>query len=196
MRITTGRFKGRAIRTVNDLSVRPATDRVRQTIFNILAHRMDLEGTIVLDLFAGSGSLGFEALSRGATRATFVENDPRVVAALEQTAQQFGCAEAADIVRGDAVRYLRRARSGYHLIFVDPPYAYPSTADLPEEIFSHSLVRKDGYLIIEHAATLRFTETERYAVGPVKAFGRSIVTFFTAKEIEHETTPGGLPGNL
>jgi 16S rRNA (guanine966-N2)-methyltransferase len=196
MRITTGRFKGRVIRTVNDLSVRPATDRVRQTIFNILAHRMDLEEIMVLDLFAGSGSLGFEALSRGAARATFVENDPRVVAALEHTAQQFGCAEAADIVRGDALRYLRRARGGYHLIFADPPYAYPSTADLPGEVFSHGLVREKGYLIIEHAATLRFAETERYALGPVKAFGRTVVTFFTAKEIEHETTPGGLPGNV
>jgi 16S rRNA (guanine966-N2)-methyltransferase len=196
MRITTGRFKGRVIRTVNDLSVRPATDRVRQTIFNILAHRMDLEGIMVLDLFAGSGSLGFEALSRGAARATFVETDPRVLDALEQTARQLGCAEAADIVRGDAVRYLRRAREGYHLIFVDPPYAYPSTADLPEEVFSHGLVRKNGYLIIEHSATLRFTETKRYAIGPVKTFGRTIVTFFTAKEVEHEITPGGLPGDL
>jgi 16S rRNA (guanine966-N2)-methyltransferase len=196
MRITTGRFKGRVIRTVNDLSVRPATDRVRQTIFNILAHRMELEGIMVLDLFAGSGSLGFEALSRGAARATFVESDPRVVAALETTAQQFGCTEAADILRGDARRYLRHTRGSYHLIFVDPPYTYPSTADLPEEVFSHALVRKDGYLIVEHAATLRFAETDRYAIGPVKVFGRTVVTFFTAKESEHETTPGGVPRNL
>jgi len=196
MRITTGRYKGRVIRTVNDLSVRPATDRVRQTIFNILAHRMDLEGITVLDLFAGSGSLGFEALSRGAARATFVEKDPRVVAALEQTVQQLGCTDTADIVRGDAARYVHRARAAHHLIFVDPPYAYPSTADLPEEIFSRGLVRKDGYLIIEHGATLRFEETKRYAVGPVRIFGRTVVTFFTAKEVEHETTPGSLSGDL
>jgi 16S rRNA (guanine966-N2)-methyltransferase len=196
MRITTGRFKGRVIRTVNDLSVRPATDRVRQTIFNILAHRMDLEEITILDLFAGSGSLGFEALSRGAARATFVESDPRVLAALEQTAQQLGCTDSADIVRGDAVRYVRRARAAYHLVFVDPPYAYPSTADLPDEIFSRGLVRKDGYLILEHTTTLRFAETQRYAIGPVKTFGRTVVTFFTAKEVEHETTPGGLSGDL
>ncbi len=196
MRITTGRFKGRVIRTINDISVRPATDRVRQTIFNILAHRMDLDGIKVLDLFAGSGSLGFEALSRGAARATFVESDPRVVAALQQTARQLGCAEASDIVRGDALRYLQRAGGSYHLIFVDPPYAHSSTADIPEEVFSHGLVRKNGYLIIEHAATLRFAETDHYAIGPVKTFGRTVVTFFTAKEIEHETTPGGLPGDL
>ena len=75
MRVTTGKFKGRTLRTVQDLSVRPATDRVRQTIFNVLAHRMVLDGCRVLDLFAGSGSLGIEALSRGAAHATFVEED-------------------------------------------------------------------------------------------------------------------------
>ena len=85
MRITTGRFKGRTVQTVRDLSVRPAMDRARQTIFNIVSARMELDGISVLDLFAGSGSLGLEALSRGAGRAVFVEASREATRLLQAT---------------------------------------------------------------------------------------------------------------
>ena len=84
MRIISGELKGRIIRTANSQAVRPATDRVRESLFNMLASRLEMEGIAVLDLFAGSGSLGLEALSRGAAEATFVENHREALRYLEE----------------------------------------------------------------------------------------------------------------
>ena len=179
MRVTTGLYKGRVLRTVDDLSVRPATDRVRQTIFNVLTHRMVLEGCTVLDLFAGSGSLGIEALSRGAAHATFVESGDEAVSWLEANIAMLGCDEQASILQMDARQFLGQARGPFDLIFVDPPYAFPGTAALPEEIFGRRLLAPDGYMLIEHAKEISFASTPLYTVGPVKPFGRTIVTFFT-----------------
>ncbi len=179
MRVTTGLYKGRVLRTVDDLSVRPATDRVRQTIFNVLTHRMVLDGCAVLDMFAGSGSLGIEALSRGASHATFVESGSEAVGWLEANIAMLGCEEQTSILQMDAQQFLQQARGPFDLIFVDPPYAYPGTPALPEEVFSRGLLAPDGFMLIEHAKDVSFTSTPLYTVGPVKPFGRTIVTFFT-----------------
>jgi 16S rRNA (guanine966-N2)-methyltransferase len=178
MRIITGQYRGRTIRTVGGLSVRPATDRVRQAVFNILSIRMRLEGARVLDLFAGSGSLGLEALSRGAVSAVFVEGERSAAKIIEETAQEFGCRSAAVVVCTDAIAYLEQESEAYDLIFADPPYACAETAGLPHIIFSRGLLRSGGYLLIEHARPLSFQSTELYTAGPVKRFGRTMVTFF------------------
>jgi 16S rRNA (guanine(966)-N(2))-methyltransferase RsmD len=182
MRIITGRFKGRNLKTVKDLSVRPATDRVRQTIFNILANRMEFEGIRVLDLFAGSGSLGIEALSRGASSAVFVESGREAAAYLKENLQTCGCDAEAGVVREDARLYIEREERAYDLVFADPPYAYDGTSLLPERIFGRSLVSPGGFLLVEHHAGVGFTTTGLYRVGPVKQFGRTIVTFFQGVE--------------
>jgi 16S rRNA (guanine966-N2)-methyltransferase len=178
MRVITGLYKGRTIRTVRDLSVRPATDRVRQTIFNMLENRILLEGSSVLDLFAGSGSLGIEALSRGAANVTFVETGRDAVAYLEENLRMLGCETAAEVYSMDAVDFLSRYHESYDLVFADPPYAYERTAELPALIFGQGIVRPGGYLLIEHAKGLHFESTQHYHVGPEKRFGRTLVTFF------------------
>ena len=130
MRIISGRYKGRTIATVRDLSVRPATDRVRETIFNILSHRMDLSGSRVLDLFAGSGSLGLEALSREASHAVFVENSRGAVQHLRDNVRTLGCESEARIVEMDSIAFLGQADGRYDVVFADPPYEYERTKDL------------------------------------------------------------------
>lgn len=178
MRIITGLYRGRTIRTVGGLAVRPATDRVRQAIFNMLSNRMLLEGSSVLDLFAGSGSLGLEALSRGAASAVFVEGDRSAAGMIEGTVKEFGCGPSAVVICADALAFLEQETEAYDLIFADPPYAFEKTAALPRLIFSRGLLGPRGILLIEHARPLSFDSTELYAVGPVKRFGRTIVTFF------------------
>jgi len=178
MRIITGIYKGRSIRTVGGLSVRPATDRVRQTIFNMLATRMAFEGISALDLFAGSGSLGLEALSRGAARVVFVESGREAAECLHTTLEEYGCTHSARVVCDDAGYFLQLENDTYDLVFADPPYAFAGTADLPRQIFSANLVRPGGYLLIEHAHVLSFASTDLYTAGPAKRFGRTIVTFF------------------
>ena len=178
MRIITGLYRGRTIKTVGGLSVRPATDRVRQAIFNMLSNRILLEGSSVLDLFAGSGSLGLEALSRGAASALFVEGDRGAAAMIEGTLKEFGCDASAVVICADALAFLEQETAAYDLVFADPPYAFEKTAELPRLIISRGLLRPGGFLLIEHARSLSFDSTDLYAVGPVKRFGRTIVTFF------------------
>src|SRR5512135_2942531 len=117
MRIITGRYRGRRITTVGGLSVRPATDRVRQAVFNMLSTRITFEGTRVLDLLAGSGSLGLEALSRGAASVVFVEGGREAALAIEETLEAFGCASSADVIQGDALAFLAGESSAYDLVF-------------------------------------------------------------------------------
>lgn len=178
MRVITGLYKGRTIRTVDNLSVRPATDRVRVTIFNMLATRMVLEGARVLDLFAGSGSLGIESLSRGAAHATFVENGEEAAAFLEENLAMLGCLPATEIVEMDAWSYLGIARGPFDLVFADPPYSFAQTADLPGRVFGRGCVRPGGYLVMEHPHELHFAGTPDWTAGPEKKFGRTLVTFF------------------
>jgi 16S rRNA (guanine966-N2)-methyltransferase len=178
MRIITGEYKGRNILTVRDMSVRPATDRVRQTIFNMLATRIDLEGTAVLDLFAGSGSLGLECLSRGAAHATFVEMGTDAAGFIEKNIEQFGCTDRSEVLEIDAMSFIGLRRGPYDLVFADPPYGYRRTADIPGALFGNGMIRPGGYLIIEHASDLEFASTPSYTAGPVKKFGRTLVTFF------------------
>jgi 16S rRNA (guanine966-N2)-methyltransferase len=178
MRIIAGQYRGRRIATVKDHSVRPATDRVRETIFNVLVHRMDIQGTRVLDLFAGSGSLGLEALSRGAAHATFVEQSAAAITHLERNIQALGCEAATELAAVDAISFLDAARPAYDLIFADPPYRMEHTAEIPDIVMAKGLLAQSGFLLIEHAADLRFVSNTRYQVGPEKKFGRTIVTFF------------------
>ncbi len=120
VRIIGGQWRSRVIRFPPAAQLRPTPDRVRETLFNWLGQRLD--GLACLDLFAGSGALGFEALSRGAARVVMVESDRSVVAALRESAKLLG-AEGADIVAGEAMGYLERTAERFDIVFLDPPYA-------------------------------------------------------------------------
>lgn len=178
MRVISGMYRGRILRTVKNLSVRPVTDRVKQTIFDVLSNRIDLEGTHVLDLFAGSGSLGIEALSRGAAHATFVESDREAVRYIEKNLKTLACEDRADVVQGDALWIVRGFRESFDVIFADPPYAFEGTLTIPELIFRTGVLKPHGYLLIEHPRQMQFASTAKYETGPTKKFGRTVVTFF------------------
>lgn len=189
MRVITGRFKGRRLQTVRGLSVRPATDRVKKTIFDMLATRIDLNGAQVLDLFAGSGSLGFEALSRGAERVTFLENDRDAADCIEHNATTFGCLAETVILETDALAFVLTSRGKYDVIFADPPYAFPRTVEIPDLVFKQGLLKRNGYLLIEHSSDLRFATTGTYRAGPEKKFGRTLVTFFRHPAVTDNPQP-------
>ncbi len=178
MRIITGLYKGRTIKTVDDLSVRPATGRVRQTLFNMLANRIDFDGIRVLDLFAGSGSLGLEALSRGAAQVTFVEQSELAIGFIEQNVHALDCEDAVEILPMDAMGFLEARHETYDLVFADPPYSFAQTDRIPGLLFHHGMISPGGYLLIEHSTELRFESTPLYVAGPEKKFGRTLVTFF------------------
>jgi 16S rRNA (guanine966-N2)-methyltransferase len=182
MRIITGRFRGRVLPgTVGD-GVRPATDKVRGAIFNILQNRLDLRGIDVLDLFAGTGSLGFEALSRGARNATFVDTDRSAVRVIRENAAALGCPDECEISQSDAAGYVSRRIGIFGLIFADPPYAYERIGDLPGLVLASGMLAPGGYLVIEHRKGSAFTALP--AGNPVitRTFGSTEVSFFQSTE--------------
>jgi 16S rRNA (guanine966-N2)-methyltransferase len=120
VRIIGGQWRSRVIRFPPAADLRPTPDRVRETLFNWLGQRLD--GLVCLDLFAGSGALGFEALSRGAARVVMVESDRGVAMALRESAKLLEAA-GADVVPGDAIGYLERGTERFDVVFLDPPYS-------------------------------------------------------------------------
>ena len=125
-RITAGEWRGRVIDTPRGLAVRPTRSMVRESLFNVIRDRVG--GAAVLDLYAGAGTLGFEALSRGALHATFVDRDHASVQAMTTTAARFGCAERCSILRADVIRYLERSPehvAAAAICFLDAPYRDP-----------------------------------------------------------------------
>ena len=141
MRVVAGRFKGRTLHAPRGQAVRPTSDKVRGAIFNVLG---DIEGTAVLDLFAGTGAFGIEALSRGAGDATFVDTD---TAALERNLGAIGV--EAVISRRDALRWLRDAAGSYDLVFADPPYSSaPSLGERLTELLP-AVLSKNARIVTE-----------------------------------------------
>ena len=167
MRVIAGRYGGRRLQAPRGAATRPTSDRVREALFSILGTRV-LDAR-VLDLFAGSGALGLEALSRGARSATFVESAPAALAALRANLAALGA--DAEVVRSDAPRWLRAASDGarqYDLVFLDPPY--PRAAELGEPL-SDSLpaVLAPGALVVAESdrrtpldLTMTATDERRY----------------------------------
>ncbi|MBW3601366.1 MAG: 16S rRNA (guanine(966)-N(2))-methyltransferase RsmD [Actinobacteria bacterium] len=123
-RVIAGTARGRRLQVPPGGTTRPTSDRVREALFSVLGPRVP--GAAVADLFAGSGGLGIEALSRGAARAVFVDADPRAAAAIRANLRATGLAGAATVVRGDADAFCARPRGHpFHLVLVDPPYTRP-----------------------------------------------------------------------
>jgi 16S rRNA (guanine966-N2)-methyltransferase len=167
MRIVAGRFGGRRLATPRDTRVRPTADRVREAWMSMLADA--LPGARVLDLYAGSGALGLEALSRGATSADFVELNPPSLRALEANVTALGVGAQTRIHRGDALRFTERLAAGaYDVAFADPPYTRDDAARLV------SLFRRTPFariLSVEHRAA------ERLEGDSTRRYGDTALTF-------------------
>jgi 16S rRNA (guanine966-N2)-methyltransferase len=159
-RIIAGEFGGRRLMLPADARVRPTADRVREAWMSILGDR--LAGAAVLDLFAGSGALGLEALSRGAERATFVELAPASLAAIRANVDALGVEDRVTLHRGDAMRFIERLDGGaFDLALADPPYSIPFAERLVAAFRQRPFAR---LLAVEHPVSVALAgeETRRY----------------------------------
>ncbi|MDD2885659.1 MAG: 16S rRNA (guanine(966)-N(2))-methyltransferase RsmD [Dechloromonas sp.] len=145
VRIVGGHFRRRVLRFPDSAGLRPTPDRVRETLFNWLGQSLD--GWHCLDLFAGSGALGFEAASRGAARVVMIEKTPRVLAALHENHQSLHQPGAVEIVRGDALQYLASTTEKFDLVFIDPPYRQGWIERLAPHL--PALLNEDGAIYLE-----------------------------------------------
>jgi len=147
LRIIAGQYKGRRLNAPSWPGLRPTSDKLRETLFNVLQH--DVAGARVIDGFAGSGAIGVEALSRGAAHVTFVERDARACALIEENLRRCGVAGGYTIARADFRRMVPQAGEPADVVILDPPYDEP---DL-EAIVSAGgrLLAEGGLLVLEHA---------------------------------------------
>jgi len=167
MRVIAGNAHGRRIIAPRGLETRPATARVRSSIFSRLDARFDMTGARVLDLYAGSGSLGLEALSRGAAHVTFVDSSRAAVATITKNLQVFGLTGASRILTADvlhAIADLSGARERFDLVFVDAPYADDLSAEVLAALVEKEVVVPQGCIVVRQAgraAALAPTGLER-----------------------------------
>jgi 16S rRNA (guanine966-N2)-methyltransferase len=180
MRIVAGHLKGRRLATPKGDTTRPTADQVRIALMDTLAPR--LPGARVLDLFAGAGGVGLEALSRGAGEATFVERDARAVAALRQNVEGLGVGDAARVRRGDVLRELEalyRAGERFDIVFLDPPYDAGLVDTTLGTLGGGGLLLAGGWVIAQHFT--KRAPAER--IGALLAFrtrrfGETTLTFY------------------
>ncbi|HLG05642.1 MAG TPA: 16S rRNA (guanine(966)-N(2))-methyltransferase RsmD [Gemmatimonadales bacterium] len=166
-RIIAGEFGGRRLRLPDDSRVRPTADRVREAWMSILAPR--LPGARVLDLFAGSGALGLEALSRGAARVTLVELSSSGVAAIRANAAELGVTDRVTVHRGDAMRFIRRIRDGeFDIALADPPYSIPYAERLIAAFRERPFAK---LFAVEHPSSLGLAGDE------TRHYGETALTF-------------------
>lgn len=176
MRIITGKLKGRRFHIPKNQDVRPTTDRIKESIFNKIEAYKYIEGSRVLDLFAGSGSLGFEAVSRGADSVLAVELNPENTELIRNTAIKFGIQNQITAQIGDALSFTAGKGQAFDFIFCDPPYFYESTDQIVEQILKHDWLADNGWLILEHDKYHNYKKHPHCFFS--KAYGRSTVSMF------------------
>lgn len=151
MRIISGTLKGRSLKTVTGVGYRPAMSKVRESLFSLLESRgVAWQESTILDLFAGSGSLAFEAISRGAQKAVFVEKDPKAALCIKKNAEIFDITEKCIIMTDDVLKFTtRRPADDYSVIFIDPPYAQDFLARSLRNILRRGWLKPGGFVVAE-----------------------------------------------
>jgi 16S rRNA (guanine(966)-N(2))-methyltransferase RsmD len=174
MNITGGKFNGRKITTVKSNDVRPTSSKVRASIFNMLnSMNIDLGVAVFLDLFAGSGIMGLEALSRGAKKAVFVEKNPTTYKLIKQNLNNFDA--DFETFNMDALRFLDKTSEKFDIIFVDPPYMAGLYDSVIEKICTNELLSKKGVLILE--APLDYKLPQKIIPIKKKSYGNTKIYF-------------------
>lgn len=175
MRVITGLARGRRLETLPGEATRPTAEKVKESLFSAI--QFDIEGRRVLDLFAGSGQLGIEALSRGASGCVFVDKNTEAVKVIRQNLQHTGLAASAQVLGTDALSYLTRPGDRFDLVFLDPPYA--AELLLPALTKVAPLVNDGGLIVCETEDGVELPQcVDRFTVARTYRFGRICVWLY------------------
>ncbi len=180
MRVVSGALKGRALKSVPGKTTRPTTDKVKEAIFNMIGPYF--EGGLALDLFAGSGSLGIEALSRGIECSIFIDNDMKAIQTIRENLENLKLNDCSEVYRTSADQALKAvSKRGlkFRIIFLDPPYKKQKLESILKVIHEQSLLSTDGVVVCEHSyevtlpdqvLSLAKTKSERYGITSVSLY--------------------------
>jgi RNA methyltransferase, rsmD family len=183
VRVISGSARGLKLNTPGDDRVRPTTDRVKESMFNIVQDWV--YDSQVLDLFAGSGALGIEALSRGASQAVFCDNSLDSIKIIKSNIEKARVVDRSQIVSGDFKRCLRDMEAknqSFDMIFVDPPYYEGLFEEVLDTIRSCKILKKDGIVIVEHDAKRPIGQVEGLEVYKEKKYGITMLTFYCLED--------------
>jgi 16S rRNA (guanine(966)-N(2))-methyltransferase RsmD len=177
MRVITGTARGKRLAELEGMETRPTTDRVKEGLFNAI--QFDIEGRRVLDLFAGTGQLGIECLSRGAESCVFVDQRRDAVAVIRQNLKTTGLERQARVIQGDSLRALSSQRQQFHLIFLDPPYDTQLLETALKTIADIDILSENGIIICESPAEKELPELEApYRKDKSYRYGKIKVTLY------------------
>lgn len=161
MRIIRGKYGRRRFSVPTNITARPTTDFARENIFNVIDNLIDLEGTTCLDLFAGTGAISFELLSRGAASVTAVEKSATQARFIAKVAKELGDNNLR-LLRTDALRYIDDATTSYDFIFADPPYDLDGFGEIPGKVLASKLLHPGSIFIIEHSKAYDFSSLPHF----------------------------------
>lgn len=176
MRIISGIYGGRRFEAPRNLQARPTTDIAKESLFNILQNRIDFEGIKTLDLFAGTGSISFELLSRGAESAVCVEMGRVQQMFIQKVAQELKIGRELQMIRGDVFKYLKTASQHFNLVFADPPYALTELPQIPDLVFESNILAEEGIFILEHGKENDFSSHPHFV--ELRKYGAVHFSFF------------------
>ena len=175
MRIISGKYGGRRLSPPKNITARPTTDFAKESLFNLLQNRMDFEGVDMLDLFAGTGGIGLEFISRGAREVTAVELAHTQQNFIIQTCRQLGIHNLT-VVRGDVFKYLNACHIQFDFIYADPPYALDELPTLPDLVLEKQILKPGGWFVLEHGKDNDFSLHPRHV--ETRKYGSVHFSFF------------------
>ncbi|MCD7708998.1 MAG: 16S rRNA (guanine(966)-N(2))-methyltransferase RsmD [Clostridiales bacterium] len=194
MRIIAGKARRLLLKTPYGMDTRPTTDQIKETLFNILEPR--IYGIRFLDLFAGSGQMGLEAISRGADFAVFVEQDKRAAKCIEENIEHTGFAEQSRLLNRDVVTSIRMLDGGepFDVIFMDPPYGKSAEKNALLALSRSNLIAEDGLIIVEASQETDFSYLARMGLAEVrrKYYRTNMHVFIERQKDEESNIPGEL----
>ena len=181
MRVISGIYRHRRFDVPRTFKARPTTDFAKENLFNVLSNYFDFDGGVTaLDLFAGTGSISIELVSRGCDRVVSVEKDPQHHAFNTKVMREVKT-DRCIALRADVFRYMERCREQFDLIFADPPYALKELPSIPDRVFACGLLKPGGLFVLEHGKDLSFAEHPRFTEH--RHYGSVNFSFFRAEEL-------------
>lgn len=174
MRIISGIRRGHKLKAPDGIDTRPTTDRVKESVFNLIQFCLPAEN--VLDLFAGSGAMGIEAISRGSANAVFVENSDKALKLVRDNLELVRLTEYANIVKSDAVSYLSRTDEKFDIIFLDPPYNKGMLKPVAEQIALRKILKNDGVIVVETELNGELFEHPSFSLRRRAKYGKTVIS--------------------
>lgn len=184
MRIISGIRRGHKLLEFEGEDVRPTTDRVKESVFNLI--QSFVPGAVCLDMFAGSGALSLEAISRGAAKAVCIDVDKRSIDIIQKNADALKFSESCEIVNMSCFDYAERTREKFDIIFLDPPYNKNFIKPVLSEILKNNILNKDGIIMLESDSTDFHGDFEGLEIYRQRKYGRTYITVYKKLTDEEE----------